>query len=61
MLIHHTTPFGRNDLEAGQRLTSLYEINSNVAVMCSLLSLNSVLTISDWIYGDGVETAITAS
>lgn len=59
--IHHTTPFGRNDLEAGQRLISLYEINPNVAAICSLLSLNCVLTISNWIYGDGAGSAITDS
>ena len=50
--IHHTTPFGRNDLETGQRLLSLYEIKPSVADLCALLSLDSVIAISNWIYGD---------
>lgn len=53
--IHHTTPFGRNDLQAGQRLLSLYEIKSSVADLCALLSLDSVIAISNWIYGDDTE------
>jgi hypothetical protein len=39
-------------LEAGQRLIHLYEVKSDVALLCSLLSLNTVLTISHWLYGD---------
>jgi hypothetical protein len=50
--IHHTTPFGRNDLEAGQRLLALYEIKSNLAAVCALLSLDCVLTLSSWICSD---------
>ena len=50
--IHHTTPFERKDIEAGQRLIALYEIKSDVAILCALLSLASVLMISHWIYGD---------
>ena len=50
--IHHTTPFGRKDFDAGQRLLALYEVKSDVAVLCALLSLDSVVTISHWIYGD---------
>ena len=48
--IHHTTPFGRKDFDAGQRLLALYEVKSDVAVLCALLSLDSVLTLSQWIY-----------
>jgi len=44
--IHHTTPFERKNLEAGQQLLSLYEIKSDVAVLCALLSLSCVLTLS---------------
>jgi hypothetical protein len=57
--IHHTTPFGRKDLDAGERLVALYKVKSDVAVLCALLSFNSVLTLSQWIYGeeDGNEIA----
>jgi len=48
--IHHTTPFGRKDIEAGERLLALYEVKSDVAIQCALLSLNTVLVISGWIY-----------
>ncbi len=57
--IHHTTPFERKNLEAGQRLLELYEIKADVGVLCTLLSLESVLTISDWIYGDKDASEIT--
>lgn len=57
--IHHTTPFGRSDLEAGERLLALYEINHNTAVLCALLSLECVLTISNWIYSGEEGGAIT--
>jgi hypothetical protein len=50
--IHHTTPFARKNLEAGQRLLALYEIKADVALLCAILSLESVLTISRWAYGD---------
>ncbi len=57
--IHHTTPFGRKDSDAGERLLALYKVKSDVAVLCALLSLDSVLTLSRWIYGreDGNEIA----
>ena len=46
-------------LEAGQRLIALYEIESNVAALCALLSLDCVLTISTWIYSEEDGSAIT--
>lgn len=58
--IHHTTPFGRRDIEAGARLTALYSINEPIAVRCAVLSLKTVLKISHWIRGDS-ETAIAAA
>jgi hypothetical protein len=48
--IHHTTPFGRKDSDAGERLFALYKVKSDVAVLCALLSLDSVLALSQWIY-----------
>jgi hypothetical protein len=59
--IHHTTPFERKDLEAGQRLLALYEIRWDVALLCGLLSLDAVLTISRWINDDKDESVITLS
>jgi hypothetical protein len=56
--IHHTTPFERKDLEAGQRLIHLYEVKSDVALFCTLLSLAVVLKISRWIYGEDSENDI---
>lgn len=47
--IHHTTPFGRKDADAGERLLTLYAVKSDVAVLCALLSLDSVLALSQWI------------
>jgi hypothetical protein len=49
--IHHTTPFGRKGLDAGQRLLALYEVKSDVAILCALLSLDTVLVISGWLSG----------
>lgn len=51
--IHHTTPFGRKDLEAGQRLEALYSVKFDVAVVCCLLALETVLKICAWLYGEG--------
>jgi hypothetical protein len=48
--IHHTTPFGRKGIDAGDRLDALYEVSSDVAMLCALLSLDTVLGISGWIY-----------
>jgi len=45
--IHHTTPFERKD---GKRLESLYNINCEVAIFCSILALETVIQISSWIY-----------
>jgi hypothetical protein len=59
--IHHTTAFGHRDLEAGQRLLALDEINFRVAALCALLSLDCVLTISNWIYSDEDDGVITDS
>ena len=59
--IHHTTPFERKDIEAGQRLIALYEVKSDVAILCALLSLASGLTISHWIYGDDDVSEIAAT
>lgn len=57
--IHHTTPFGRKDLEAGERLDDLYEIKADVALLCAILSLDSVLAISRWLYGEDDTGVIT--
>jgi hypothetical protein len=58
--IHHTTPFGRKDVESGGRLIALYEINSDIALKCAQLSFETVLAISRWAYGDPDETDIGA-
>lgn len=50
--IHHTTPFGRKDVEPGGRLIALYEINSAIALKCAQLSFDTVTSISHWVYGD---------
>jgi hypothetical protein len=57
--IHHTVPFGWKDIEAGQRLTSLYEMDAGVA-LCAL-SLGTVLMLTGWIYGGNDENAIAGS
>ena len=49
--IHHTTPFGRKDVEVGGRLTALYEIDCNIALHCIVLSSATLLKISQWTYG----------
>jgi hypothetical protein len=43
--IHHTTPFARKGLDAGERLSALYEINGDVALECVVLATRSILTI----------------
>jgi hypothetical protein len=48
--IHHTTSFVRKGIDAGERLDALYEVNADVAILCALLSLDTVLRISGWIY-----------
>lgn len=58
--IHHTTPFGRKDIEKGGRLTALYEIKGDVALRIALLSFDVVLKISGWAYGASDPTAIAA-
>jgi hypothetical protein len=60
-VIHHTTPFGRKDADAGERLLALYKVKSDVAVLCALLSLNSILTLSHWIDGQEDTNAIADS
>ncbi|HVA15343.1 MAG TPA: hypothetical protein VNF99_18985 [Stellaceae bacterium] len=59
--IHHTTPFERKDIEAGQRLLALYEIKPDVALLCTILAFDSVLKISNWLYGDEDSSAIAAN
>lgn len=59
--IHHTTPFERRDLNAGQRLIDLYEVKADVALLCTLLALDSVLTISKWMNSDDDVSIITES
>jgi hypothetical protein len=44
--IHHTTPFGRKDIEPGGRLTALYEIDGNIALRCVTLTCRTILEIS---------------
>jgi len=51
--IHHTTPFERRGIEAGQRLEALYNVKSDVAIACTLLALDTVLRISGWLFGEG--------
>jgi hypothetical protein len=46
--IHHTTPFGRKDIEPGGRLAALYEINADIALRCVMLSCTTILKISQW-------------
>jgi len=57
--IHHTTPFERKGLEAGQRLLALYEVKADVALLCTTLSCDTILTLSDWMYGDRYANDIT--
>jgi hypothetical protein len=58
--IHHTTPFQRKDVELGGRLTALYEINSNIALHCIVLSAATLLKISQWTYGTPDATDIAS-
>jgi hypothetical protein len=58
--IHHTTPFQRKDVESGGRLTALYEINSNIALHCIVLSSATLLKISQWTYGASDATDIAS-
>jgi hypothetical protein len=44
--IHHTTPFGRKDVEPGGRLTALYEIDGDIALRCVVLVCRTILEIS---------------
>jgi hypothetical protein len=46
--IHHTTPFQRKDVEAGGRLSALYEIDADIALRCVVLSAATILKISQW-------------
>lgn len=57
--IHHTTPFGRKGIDAGERLLALYEVKSDVAIQRALFSLDTVLAISRWIYGQEDESVVT--
>ncbi len=57
--IHHTTPFGRKNLEIGERLEALYNIKCDVAIACSLLALNVILHLSLQLYGENDERSIT--
>jgi hypothetical protein len=54
--IHHTTPFGRKDVEPGGRLTALYEINRHTTLRCVVLACKTILRISHWI--DQIETDV---
>jgi hypothetical protein len=57
--IHHTTPFQRKDVEPGGRLSALYEINSDVALRCVVLSTATLLKISRWSSPESKETDIS--
>ncbi len=56
--IHHTTPFGRKNIEPGMRLTTLYAIDDEIALQCALFSLDSVLDISRLVFENPDTTAI---
>jgi hypothetical protein len=58
--IHHTTPFERKDIEPGGRLTALYEIKSDVALRCVILSSATLLEVSHWVYGASDATDIAS-
>jgi hypothetical protein len=57
--IHHTTPFERKNLAAGERLLNLYEIEPELALLCTCLSLATILRISMWLFGDEDKGDIT--
>ncbi len=56
--IHHTTPFERRDLAAGQRLEALYSIDTGIALDIAALALRSILTLLERIFGTDPKTAI---
>ncbi len=56
--IHHTTPFERKAVGAGDRLTKLYSINGTIALQVTIHCLDSILAISKWAFGPDGETAI---
>jgi hypothetical protein len=58
--IHHTTPFQRKDIEAGGRLIALYEIGGDIALLCILLSCETVLKVCHWAYGAADTTDIAS-
>jgi len=58
--IHHTTPFERNDVELGGRLTALYEINCDIALRCVALAAGTLLKLSVWTYGFDNTTEIAS-
>jgi hypothetical protein len=58
--IHHTTPFQRKDVEAGGRLSALYEINRDIALRCVKLSTATILRISQWAYVESDATDIAS-
>lgn len=57
--IHHTTPFERKDLEAGERLLALYSVKADVALLCAYLAATCVRDIARWLYADSSMSAIT--
>lgn len=56
--IHHTTPFQRKDVEPGGRLTTLYEVDADVAIRSVVLSVEMLRKISQWSNSDFQATAI---
>ncbi len=56
--IHHTTPFGRKDVDPGGRLIALYEIDGNIALQCTLLASDTITAVSGCAYGDASKTDI---
>jgi hypothetical protein len=58
--IHHTTPFQRKDVEPGERLTALYEINGDIALRCVVLSTSAILQISRWINSESYQTDVAS-
>jgi hypothetical protein len=59
--IHHTTPFERKAVDAGDRLIKLYSIDGAVASRIATYCLDSILVISKWTYGSNHETVETCS
>ena len=56
--IHHTSPFERKDIEAGGRLTALYELNSEIALTCAEQALYIVSFLDRWMWQDTIETDV---